>query len=264
MRMSRVYLWTILVLFPIVVLAQGESTNQPSIRKSYLHSYLLDTRDIFIAPGRWDGKDWIRFGAAAGGTLILFSQDEKIDAFFQDHRTKRIDNISRYGLEPWGNWYAAGTLGILYLSGSFQDNSSGRIAALNGIKAYVLGGLFAHIPKLVFGRYRPYQAIPSDPYQFEPFNWGYSSFVSGHSSTNFAVASAIAGSYPDKKWVGWVSYSLATMASLSRVYENKHWSSDVFAGALLGYGIGRLIINQENWRIMIDPSVSGISISRRW
>ncbi len=58
----------------------------------------------------------------------------------------------------------------------------------------------------------------------------------------FSLATTVAGFYPDKKWVGIVSYSLATMTSLGRVVSKEHWVSDVIVGAALGYFIGRGVV----------------------
>jgi len=45
--------------------------------------------------------------------------------------------------------------------------------------------------------------------------------------------------YKDEPWVGILSYSIATGVGLSRIYDNKHWSSDVMIGAALGFAIGK-------------------------
>lgn len=59
---------------------------------------------------------------------------------------------------------------------------------------------------------------------------------------SFALAATVAGFYPEKKWVGIVSYSLATITSVGRVVSEEHWVSDVVVGAALGYFIGRGVV----------------------
>ena len=68
------------------------------------------------------------------------------------------------------------------------------------------------------------------------------SFVSGHATRAFALATTVAGFYPEKKWLGIVSYSLATATSIGRVISEEHWTSDVIVGAALGYFIGRGVV----------------------
>ena len=36
------------------------------------------------------------------------------------------------------------------------------------------------------------------------------------------------------------------MVAASRVYHNKHWMSDVFLGAVIGYGVGGYVVGFEN------------------
>jgi membrane-associated phospholipid phosphatase len=63
---------------------------------------------------------------------------------------------------------------------------------------------------------------------------------------SFAVATTVAGFYPEKTWVGIVSYSLASLCSIGRVVAEEHWSSDVVVGAALGYFIGRGVVKFNN------------------
>jgi membrane-associated phospholipid phosphatase len=67
---------------------------------------------------------------------------------------------------------------------------------------------------------------------------GGKSFPSGHSAVSFAFASALAHQYPEKRWLKWSAYALATGVSLSRLPAKKHFPSDVLIGGTLGYVTG--------------------------
>lgn len=59
----------------------------------------------------------------------------------------------------------------------------------------------------------------------------------------FAAATVFAMEYADRPWIPVLSYSAASLIGLSRITENKHWLTDVLAGAVLGYLTGRQVVN---------------------
>ncbi len=67
---------------------------------------------------------------------------------------------------------------------------------------------------------------------------GGKSFPSGHAATSFAFASVIAHRYPNKRWLKWSAYGLATGVSLVRLAGKRHFPSDTLVGATVGYITG--------------------------
>jgi membrane-associated phospholipid phosphatase len=62
------------------------------------------------------------------------------------------------------------------------------------------------------------------------------SFPSGHTATVFAAAEMFNQEFKDQSpWFGYAAYTVATATGMLRMYNNKHWLSDVVAGA--GFGI---------------------------
>jgi membrane-associated phospholipid phosphatase len=72
-------------------------------------------------------------------------------------------------------------------------------------------------------------------------------FPSGHTASAFAVATIVAGRYPRHRWLPFVAYGAASALSLTRLPTKAHFSSDIFIGAAMGYGVGRLVLlrNQQ-------------------
>lgn len=68
-----------------------------------------------------------------------------------------------------------------------------------------------------------------------PDNSGFNSFPSGHTTIAFASAEFLRQEYKDiSPWYGVAGYTVAATTGALRMYNNKHWLSDVVAGAGLG------------------------------
>ena len=102
-------------------------------------------------------------------------------------------------------------------------------ARYNAYKSLLVGGLSVITLKSIIGKSRPPGPIE---YQRFTLDSSHHAFPSGHSTTAFALATSIADYYPDYKYL---SYGLASLVCISRLYEDRHWASDVIAGAGLGY-----------------------------
>ena len=82
------------------------------------------------------------------------------------------------------------------------------------------------------------------------------SFPSGHTATAFMTATMLVNEYGHKSpWVGVGAYTVASATGLMRVANNKHWISDVLAGAgigilstELGYYLADLIFKEKGIR----------------
>ena len=69
-----------------------------------------------------------------------------------------------------------------------------------------------------------------------PDGSAFNSFPSGHTTTAFASAEFLRMEYKDvSPWYGVAGYTIAATTGILRLYNNKHWVSDVLAGA--GFGI---------------------------
>ena len=100
---------------------------------------------------------------------------------------------------------------------------------------YGLSNLFAggitHGLKTATGRERPDKSINN-------------SFPSGHTETAFVAAEFLHQEYKNRSvWIHIGGYSAAAFVGIARVYNNRHWVSDVVAGA----GIGILTTKVVYW-----------------
>lgn len=100
--------------------------------------------------------------------------------------------------------------------------------------------------KFAVGRARPYQT-PGDQDVIRPFS-GNASFPSGHTALAFGIASAI-DRETSARWVPFVVYPLAGLVGWSRMRDGEHWSSDVVAGAALGFWTARKTVDFARRRL---------------
>ncbi len=78
--------------------------------------------------------------------------------------------------------------------------------------------------------------LKKSTHRLRPNSSGYTSFPSGHTANAFAAAEFLKQEYRDvSPWYGFAGYTVATATGILRTYNNKHWVSDVVAGA--GFGI---------------------------
>ena len=109
--------------------------------------------------------------------------------------------------------------------------------------AYALGSLCSTIVKVLVDRPRPtgahLVAIPSS-----------ASFPSGHATTAFAAATALAVLVP---WTRWWAFAFAAWAAYSRVYLGVHYWTDVIAGAVLGVVVGYVVARVVQRRRFLTP-----------
>jgi membrane-associated phospholipid phosphatase len=151
----------------------------------------------------------------------------------------------------------------LYSYGRLAHKPKVADLGLHGTEALVIGGQLAFVMKGIAGRARPY-VNTDDPHNYS-FMRGfkestdYKSFPSGHAIAAFAAASAVTSEA--KRWwgtkggwiVGSVLYTGAAAVAWSRMYDNKHWATDVLTGAAIGTFTGLKVVhyhhktNPNNW-----------------
>ena len=223
--------------------------------RAYFESYYKDLFDYVKAPVQWQANDWLVLGGVLGTGVLLYTQDDEIQDFFQRNKTPFWNGFSKHVAEPVGSGkYAISALAVLYIDGVIAKRPKSKKVALLGVKASILSGVLYTSIKLLTHRQRPSEGKFPDARVWEgPGSYFKKlSFPSGHTTNAFAIATVVARSYKDVKWVPVASYTIATLAGLSRIYDNKHWASDVLIGAALGWSLGSLIVKENNWGIQVS------------
>lgn len=186
---------------------------------------------------------WITRGA---GLAMLVATDVGLRRAVQDLR-RAPGPLSRHGsvgeeVAEFGNdlgawrtslpWLAAGSVAV----GAAADGMRGAGRGLSILGGVAAGSMATLAVNHTVGRSRPVWG--NGVLSFDPFS-GHASFPSGHVSLAFSVAGGV-----DAATDGWLpataAYAVAGTTAFARLYDDKHWLSDVVVGAVLSATVSRL------------------------
>jgi len=210
---------------------------------------------VFTLRVEEEHKDFLRGKSAEGegkmDNLLLISLPITVSSFFFDEKVRSLVRGGRYSsgfdkylfkVEHLGDArYGLAICGSLYVTGKICERHELVETAFMGIESMAAAGAISSLMKLGFGRLRPYKG--KGPFVFKgPYSKSYkSSFPSGHTTIAFSLASVIA-EQSESTFVDILSYALASSVAFQRMYDDKHWFSDVFFGAILGIYVGKKIV----------------------
>lgn len=199
----------------------------------------------FLNVHRWDRWDWLYAGLTAAGTLAFMaptnpSPDAHLQFWILERQNPRWDKVfPRLTSERFS---AAGLsfIGVCAAAGWIADDD--EIIEWSALMLEALGVTqLVHVAqKLTIGREGPEQGDglgivygPKRGPEFFP-----SGTPSGHVASVIAL-SKLTMDYFRKPWLNVLGYSLWAYISVSVLYNNQHFISDVVWGAPLGYFIGK-------------------------
>lgn len=193
--------------------------------------------------------------AGAGIWVATFAWgDEPVQQYTQSHRTLTSNTISSV-VQPLGRQgYMAPLAGAAFAGGVLLKDEKLQKAGLLSLGSILISAGVTGTLKNEFHRYRP--SDTAENHYFDgPHASIHTSLPSAHTATAFAVATSVATVYgPEYRYVPPLAYGVATLVGLSRIHDNAHWTTDVMAGAVVGYlsakGANYLydMANQQ-WRI---------------
>jgi hypothetical protein len=154
--------------------------------------------------------------------LLTFNHQIKNEVTEDIDNKITVDDFSQYA--PAASVYALNAFGV-------KGKNNMRDRSVIFVTSYVI------MASTVLG-------LKSLVHEERPDGSSNNSFPSGHTATAFAGAEFLWQEYKDKSiWYGIAGYAVATGTGLFRIYNNRHWLTDVAAGA----GIGILSTKLAYW-----------------
>lgn len=175
----------------------------------------------------------------AGGSMPLRAQFKpSFDTDIHAIRNSCIPNF-HYSYDDYLQYAPAGVMLALKAGGYESRSSWGRMLASDALSVAVMSAAVNGV-KYSVGRLRPDGSR-------------HNSFPSGHTATAFMTATMLHKEYGWRSpWFSIGGYTAAAVTGVSRLMNNRHWMTDVMAGAAigigsvhLGYFLGDLIFKEK-------------------
>lgn len=199
----------------------------------------------YATPRRWKTKQWLIFGEFILLVFIAAYFDEPLRYYFLT-----IHGPIENAVCAFAHIFGTGKITlylflVLYIGGVAINSDKIRAGGLMIVQSFLYSGAITIALKSLVGRWRPNQW--HGHLTFNPLITGpnaYLSFPSGDAAVAFALAIVMAGFFKNRLWkAAWIL--IAVLTSLSRIYYNAHWFSDIFFSA-------------------VNASVAGVWLVRRY
>lgn len=240
------------LLLSINVLAQSQYN---------LNQFKDESIKFFKQPANWQNNDWLKLGIAGAAAFAIMQTDQTIRAEILKDRsfTKSIPiEAGRLYGELYSPLIFAGVFG---LNGLLNNDKTSKKIGYEIIQTTLYAGVITTALKLSFGRSRPFTENGSKSFgTWSIFDDSFHSFPSGHATIAFSISTVLAKN-TESDLVKVLCYIPAVFTAFSRVYHDKHWTSDVFFGSLIGYAVGSWVTSlHENNDLFQVTSPQQISI----
>ena len=218
---------------------------------------LIDQSADVAPPVKGFPKDLARnFGAVFSGdnvrpllvgaavTAAAIPADDRVTCFFEDGlRWQRFDGL---GKQIGKSQLLGPAIGVSFLVSRATKNKDFQRFTYSLAQGFIVTNTLTGGVKVITNRERPDRT-------------SHTAFPSGHTSNSFMWATVVSQHYG---WqAGVPAYALASYVGASRLKSRKHYLTDVLAGAVLGYIVGRTVTRdratQEHrrlrWGVAVPP-----------
>ena len=226
-----------------LTLAQVSPCASASAQDSTTKAAVPPTKIAWVS-----GRDFLHIGLATASVGVLSLADESVGKSLQRSSARGNTTIQHAAnfIQTAGDPGALLISASLYVVGAATHHNGLADASLHSMESIAVSGAITQVLKLSIGRERPNLSHDENAFAFHPFHGNhpdFNSFPSGHTTASFAAAAVFSNEirrlHPSAgKITTPLLYGVATLVGVSRMYNDRHWLSDVAGGALIGYFVG--------------------------
>ena len=209
-------------------------------------------------------RDIALFAGATLATVAVSKLDVRLAHAFYDS----VFQVNHPGITSGANRASVATETVYMITGAtvwgiarLRHSDGTADVALHTTEGVAATAMFIQVIRGALGRSRPYvvdavgEKRDGEPYDFHLFegfrSFNYRSFPSMHAMASFAVASGLATEMKRRNTANRgvitpVLYTAASLPSLSRMYLDEHWASDIALGVFLGVWSGQKAVNYSH------------------
>jgi|GEM_PF-13866 len=193
-------------------------------------------RDTWLGMGK--NKKYLRFFIILGIFIFLLMADSPIREFVHTSRKTKELWILKYVTDLGDGSTQVAFFLLLLVQGYVYKVERLKKLGKAGLYTLLGSGIVTQGLKQVVRRARPdisLRRLLMGP-TLQDMSGSFGSFPSGHALSSFALAVVLAAFYPEWRPL---FYAFAFLISLSRIYLERHFASDVYAGIILGWWVGK-------------------------
>jgi membrane-associated phospholipid phosphatase len=233
-NMCRGFYFAGLLTILLCSVAYSEESAQPEI-ESQEKPDQVDAKDFM----KDIGKNSVRLFSTRNVTPLVVGAfasslsrvaDRSVSEFFENGN--RLGNAQEVGTYLGHDIFLASGTAALFFAGRLSNDAKFREMSYSMTQGIILNTIIT-------------VGIKESVNRIRPTGLDGNSFISGHTSSMFTIATVLNEFYGHK--VGVPAYAIAIFVGTSRLSKNVHYLSDVVAGAAIGYIVGKTVSNGNSF-----------------
>ena len=233
----------------------------------YVSDFLHHTGNFVTSPLHYGDEEICDLAKVISITGLSFIVDKEVHNYSQDgkHRSDFLSHLAKIDNYYGDTKYTIILLGGTLLTGVVTSSKEIFNAGFMLSESVLFSNIITQSLKRVIGRERP--DFTSNNLHLIGPNLSldqYQSLPSGHATTAFALSTVAAG-LTKNTYLKILCYTPAFLTSLARIYNNRHWLSDVVLAGSIGYYTGKKVLemngkSDENESLKINVGFNSVGI----